>query len=76
MILPEAVLDQILDAALLQVEPHLLAGQRRNHRELTEQVTEYLRCHLSADLAIVNGTHQGAGLAPSFAKVMKKRRVN
>lgn len=76
MRLPEGVLDRILDAALLQVEPHLLAGEQRNHRELTEQVTEYLRCHLSADLAIVNGTHQGTGLAPSFPKVMKKRRMN
>jgi hypothetical protein len=76
MILPEAVLDQILDSALLQVEPYLLGGQHRNHRELTNQVIEYLRCHLSADLAIVNGTHQGTGLAPSFAKVMKKRRGN
>jgi hypothetical protein len=33
-----------------------------------------LRCHLSADLALLNQTHRGIGLAPSFSKVMKKRR--
>jgi len=74
VILSEKVLDNILDMALLQVEPHLLEGDSRNHRQLTAEVMEYLRCHLSADLALINGTHQGTGAAPSCSILQKKRR--